>query len=152
MFKKSVITAATIARKEVCYVLRAPHLFTNSQNEKKRTVLFPMRNNHPCISLCGNHLISYNEKNLVFLLKSSGVIEYAVNAPIGGLHSDSIQLLFRCNQLFVLHLQFRVADQSSINFPCLLLRGLVVDIPDQIVLGKGLGHRQYYFLSFSFSD
>lgn len=105
-----------------------------------------MRNSHPCILLLfRNNLISYNEKDLVSLLKPPGIIEYSIDTTLRGLHSDYIQLRFHCHKLLVLLLQFRVANQSAINLPGLPLRSLVVYIPDQIVLGKGLGHRQYYF-------
>ena len=69
-----------------------------------------------------------------------------------GLKLWLIQLAFCSHQLFVLSLQFRVADQRFIQLPLFGLRGLVVNKPDQIVLGKSFCHRLGLFGSFSFSS
>jgi hypothetical protein len=86
----------------------------------------------------------------MLFLKASRIVKNVFNHHGRRLQASNIQLVFGCNQLFVLLLQLRVANQGFVNLPLFLLRSLVVKEPDQIVLGKSLYHRQYGFLSFSF--
>jgi hypothetical protein len=80
---------------------------------------------------------------LMFFLKGLGIIENIIDNKRGGDHPGLIQLIFGSRQLFILFLQFSVTNQSFIDLLRLAFRSLVVKVPDQVVLGKCLYHRQY---------
>lgn len=54
-----------------------------------------------------------------------------------------VHFLFQGNHCSVLLAEFGITKKRFVNLALLLLRNLVVQIPDQIGLGKGLCHRHY---------
>lgn len=73
------------------------------------------------------------------------VVQNVLNACGRRFQFCPVHLFMRVIQFVVLRLQAAIAKKGLVNLPRLLFRGLAVYIPDQIVLGKGLYHRQYGF-------
>jgi hypothetical protein len=80
---------------------------------------------------------------LVLFLKGLRIIENIIDDKCGGDHPGLVQLIFGSCQLVILFLQFGITNQSFIDLLRLAFRSLVVKVPDQVVLGKCLYHRQY---------
>lgn len=78
-------------------------------------------------------------------LQPVGVVQNVLNACVRRFQFCPVQLLVGCIQLVVLSLQGTIAKKGFVNLLRFLFRGLAVYKPDQIVLGKGLCHRQYGF-------
>ncbi len=89
---------------------------------------------------------------LYFLLHTSRVTQNVEHRRWRRLQLHFIECFFAGFELSILCLQFAIAEQRPINLLRFLLRGLVVKQADQVVLGKSLYHRQYFFWSFSFSS
>ena len=88
---------------------------------------------------------------LVFDFQTAGVEENIFYGNLRWFEPGFIQIILGKHQRSVLQLQLRVKGEHSVNLLCFLLRSLVVNKPDQVVLGKRFGHRHIGFWSFSSS-
>jgi hypothetical protein len=78
-------------------------------------------------------------------LQTVRIVQNILNACGRGFQFSLVHLFIRIIQFLVLRLQITIAKKGFVNLLRLLFRGLAVYKPDQIVLGKGLCHRQYGF-------
>lgn len=84
----------------------------------------------------------------MFYLQATGIIQDVRNYLTAGFQAGLVQLAFLVEQLGMELAQFRVAQQGFIDLRLLLVRGLVVNKPDQVVLGKGFYHRHLHCYPF----
>ena len=91
-------------------------------------------------------------RRLLFYFQAVGIAEDILYGCRGRFKLRFVYIIFRQQQLPVVQLQFPVKGQHTANLLCFLLGGLVVDKPDQVVLGKRFRHRHIGFWSFSSSS
>lgn len=72
-----------------------------------------------------------------------GIIQNELLGFLRRFHHGLVHFLFQGYQRGILLAEVGIREQRLVNLALLLLRNLVVQIPDQIGLGKRLCHRHY---------
>ena len=81
----------------------------------------------------------------MFYFQSMRITQDILYSSFRGLQLCFVHCCFGKHQLPVDPLQFLVKGKRTINLQCFLLCGLLVNKPDQVVLGKRFGHRHIGF-------
>jgi hypothetical protein len=82
---------------------------------------------------------------LLFYLQATGIVQNVLNRPTFGFKLCLVEVSHVLKQHGMALAQFRIAQQGFIDLLLLLARGLVVNKPDQVVLGKGFYHRHLHW-------
>lgn len=81
----------------------------------------------------------------MFYFKAAGVIQNIGHGRSGRFETSFVKIGLGEHQLSIQQLELPIKGQYAVNLACLLLGGLLVNKPDQVVLGKRFRHRRIGF-------